>query len=160
MFSKQLRLWLVMVSAVAATTAFSNGQTIIIDPRPIVPPHPHPPRPPWPPIPPRPPIPPQRNTPLIVKKHAVDVSITDGVAVTDIDQLFFNPHGRTVEGTYIFPLEDDVALSRFSMFVNGQEIEGKLLGAAECNVLNENDLALSQRFERVTQFNQYVRIRH
>jgi len=69
--------------------------------------------------------------PLEVRKHLVDVSIIDGVAVTGVEQVFFNPHDRTVEGTYIFPLEDDVSLGKFSMFVNGREIEGKLLTVEE-----------------------------
>ncbi len=85
--------------------------------------------------------PPQRNAPLVVKRHAVEVSITDGVAVTSVDQLFFNPHNRIVEGTYIFPLEDDVALSKFSMFVNGQEVEGKLLGVEEARRIYESIVA-------------------
>jgi len=79
--------------------------------------------------------------PLEVKKHAVDTSIVDGVAVTKLDQVFFNPYDRTVEGTYIFPLADDVALSRFSMYVNGQEIEGKLLGVEEARRQYESIVA-------------------
>ena len=68
---------------------------------------------------------------LDVRKHAVEVSIVDGTAVTSVDQVFANPQDRVVEGTYIFPLEDDVAVSRFTMFVNGEEIEGKLLSVEE-----------------------------
>ena len=79
--------------------------------------------------------------PLEVKKHAVDTSIVDGVAVTKLDQVFFNPYDRTVEGTYIFPLADDVALSKFSMYVNGQEIEGKLLGVEEARRQYESIVA-------------------
>ncbi|UCE61648.1 MAG: VWA domain-containing protein [Phycisphaerales bacterium] len=72
-----------------------------------------------------------RNATLEVRTHRVEASIVDGVTVTNVDQVFFNPYDRTVEGTYIFPLEDDIALSKFSMFVNGKEIEGKLLGVEE-----------------------------
>jgi Ca-activated chloride channel family protein len=79
--------------------------------------------------------------PLEVKKHVVDTSIVDGVAVTKLDQVFFNPYDRTVEGTYIFPLADDVALSKFSMYVNGQEIEGKLLGVEEARRQYESIVA-------------------
>jgi Ca-activated chloride channel family protein len=68
---------------------------------------------------------------LELRRHLVETSIVDGVAVTQIDQTFFNQHDRIVEGTYVFPLEDDIALSRFSMYVDGVEIEGKLLGVEE-----------------------------
>lgn len=127
MTHKLLGLCIAMVTVLAAWGAPVGAQTIIIDHRPtppIHPPHPRPPRPPRP-------RPPQRNTPLTVKKHLVEVSIVDGVAVTGIDQVFVNPYDFTIEGTYIFPLDDDIALSKFSMYVNGKEIEGKLLSVEE-----------------------------
>ncbi len=121
----------------------TSGQTVLIEPNPLHHPHPVPPRPIMPPRP-RPipiPRPPLRNVQLVVKKHAVEVSITDGVAVTNIDQVFFNPLDRTVEGTYIFPLEDGVALGKFSMFVNGHQVEGKLLGVDEARRIYESIVA-------------------
>lgn len=127
-------LGLLTVAVVGAGVA--NAQTIIINPPPNPPPRPFPiPRP----VPPPRPLP--RDIALTVKKHAVDVSITDGVAVTAIDQVFFNPHDGTVEGTYIFPLEDDVALGKFSMFVNGQEVEGKVLSVEEARRTYESIVA-------------------
>jgi len=126
-------LGLLTVAVVGAGVA--NAQTIIPERRPTPMPRidlqPRPPRPR--------PLP--RDIALTVKKHAVDVSITDGVAVTAIDQVFFNPHEGTVEGTYIFPLEDDVALGKFSMFVNGQEVEGKVLSVEEARRTYESIVA-------------------
>ncbi|MCH8967097.1 MAG: hypothetical protein IID43_05425, partial [Planctomycetes bacterium] len=71
----------------------------------------------------------------------MEVSIVDGVAVTNIDQIFFNPYAFSVEGTYIFPLEDDVALNKFTMFINGQEVEGKLLSVEEARRTYESIVA-------------------
>jgi Ca-activated chloride channel family protein len=71
----------------------------------------------------------------------VETSITDGVAVTAIDQIFVNPYNHPVEGTYIFPLEDDVGVSKFSMFINGKETEGKLLSAEEARRVYESIVA-------------------
>lgn len=65
--------------------------------------------------------------PLHVKQHHVDVAINDTVAVTKIDQVFTNPNNQQMEGTYIFPLADDVAVQRFSMFMNGEEVQGEVL---------------------------------
>ncbi len=121
-------LWIVGVAALAALGDPAAGQTIIPDLR-TIPPVPQPR-----PVPPpriRPPRPPARHVYLQVKRQTVDVSIVDGVAVTSIDQLFHNPHNRPIEGTYIFPLADDVALSKFTMFIDGREVEGKLLGVEE-----------------------------
>ncbi|MCP4246167.1 MAG: VWA domain-containing protein, partial [bacterium] len=94
---------------------------------------------PMPPIrPPHPPRPPVREIPLAVKNHQVTCDITDGVAVTKIDQTFYNRNPRQVEGTYIFPLDDDIALSRFTMFVGGREVEGKVLDRKEAQRIYES----------------------
>lgn len=113
------------------------GQTIVVEPMPMPPgpepdhfrPHPRPPRHPW------------RHVPLSVKQHTVEVSIVDGAATTQLDQVFFNNYERRIEGTYIFPLPDDVALSKFSMYVNGQEIQGKLLTVEEARRTYESIVA-------------------
>lgn len=128
------RIWVTLLAFLTVGSGMAGAQTIIIDPRPVPPrrpivppPHPRPPRPPIPRPRPRP----LRNMPLELRKHVVEASIVDGVAVTNIDQVFFNLHPYVVEGTYIFPLEDGIALSKFSMYVNGDEIEGKLLGVED-----------------------------
>ena len=55
---------------------------------------------------------PQRvtTTPLTLKYQRINVEITDGVAVTQVQQTFLNPLGTQVEGTYVFPLPDEVAV--------------------------------------------------
>ena len=117
------------------------GQTIVVEPMPMPPGpepdhfRPHPPRP-------RPrPRHPWRHMPLSVKQHTVEVSIVDGAATTRLEQVFFNNYERRIEGTYIFPLPDDVALSKFSMYVNGQEVQGKLLTVEEARRTYESIVA-------------------
>jgi Ca-activated chloride channel family protein len=68
---------------------------------------------------------------LIVKSHRVDVSIKDQVATTKIDQVFHNPNAWPAEGTYIFPIPDGATIGEFTMWVDGEPIEAKLLDAAE-----------------------------
>ncbi len=128
--------WLVLGMVLALAGGPAVGQTIIIEPGPVLPPRRHPrPRP-------RPrPRPIARDVLLAVKKHTVEVSIVDGVAVTSIDQVFFNGHDRVVEGTYIFPLEDGVGLSAFSMYVGGERVEGKLLPVEEARRQYESIVA-------------------
>jgi len=131
---------LTAITAVSWSAGPTQAQRIIIEPVPVPIPIPvPPPRRPVPP--PRPLPPPMRDQALIVRNHAVSVSITDGVAETRVDQLFVNPFDRIVEGTYIFPLADDVALGKFSMYVNGEEIEGKLLDVDEARRVYESIVA-------------------
>ena len=68
---------------------------------------------------------------LVVRSHRVDVTIADQVAVTRIDQVFHNPNDWVAEGTYIFPVPVDAAIGEFTMWVDGEAIEAKLLGADE-----------------------------
>ena len=64
---------------------------------------------------------------LPIKYHRVKVEIKDQVATTRIDQVFRNPYDRELEGTYIFPLPEDAAISDFAMYVNGEKINGQIL---------------------------------
>ena len=64
---------------------------------------------------------------LTIKYHRVRVSIEDQVATTHIDQVFVNESGWTVEGTYLFPLPEEAAISEFVMWVDGERAEGEVL---------------------------------
>jgi len=91
-----------------------------------------------PPPPPRP-IPPRLiHMPLHIRFHRVNVEIANNVAVTKIDQVFANPNPRQMEGTYIFPLADDVAVQRFSMFMDGKEVKGELLDKDKARQIYED----------------------
>jgi Ca-activated chloride channel family protein len=81
-------------------------------------PHPHPmPRPtPW-----------RYHMPLQVKNHLVEAELTDSVGITRIDQSFHNPNNVQLEGTYIFPMADDVAVQKFSMMIGDKEVQAEVL---------------------------------
>jgi Ca-activated chloride channel family protein len=68
---------------------------------------------------------------LVIRYHRVDVSIKDQVAVTQVDQFFYNPNEWEVEGTYIFPLPEDAAVTSFTLWVDGEPVEGKILEAEQ-----------------------------
>ncbi len=81
-----------------------------------------------PPIGPGLPIVPTQVIPyLTVKYHRVEVTIDNQKATTRIDQVFINEYDRDIEGTYIFPLPEDAAISTFDMWVDGQRLEGRVL---------------------------------
>jgi Ca-activated chloride channel homolog len=68
---------------------------------------------------------------LSVRYHRVQVQITNQVAQTSIDQVFVNEASVELEGTYIFPLPEDAAISEFAMFVDGQRLSGRMLDKDE-----------------------------
>lgn len=104
-----------------------------------------------PPIPPCPPghcptvIPGVRlYFPLEVKYHHVDVKINDQLAETHVDQVFYNPTDQPVEGTYVFPLPLDAAVSDFTLWVDGEPVKGEVLNAEQAREIYEN-IVRSQR---------------
>ncbi len=117
--SQRYRVFLVVLATFAVGWAWPGEVVadgfIVVHHR-IIPPIPRPPRPPR-----------LIHMPLSVKYHHVTATITNTVAVTKIDQVFHNPNPRQLEGTYIFPLADDVAVQRFTMFMNGKEVSGEIL---------------------------------
>ena len=86
---------------------------------------------------PRPPQPPAPQA-LPVKYHRVTVEIESQVAKTSIDQVFRNPYGRDLEGTYIFPLPEDAAISEFALYMDGKRITGEILEKDEARKIYED----------------------
>lgn len=67
------------------------------------------------------------TTPLEVKYQRIHAEIVDGVAVTSVRQTFRNPLRQPVEGTYVFPLPDGVAVGDFTMTADGKTLKGEVL---------------------------------
>ncbi|MEW5901224.1 MAG: VIT domain-containing protein, partial [Acidobacteriota bacterium] len=76
--------------------------------------------------------------PLSIKYHRVTVEIRDQAARTSIDEVFINHHGRDIEGTFIFPLPENAAISEFAMYVGDQKIEGEILDSREARRIYED----------------------
>lgn len=74
---------------------------------------------------------------LGVKQHHVTVTIDRGVATTHVDQIFVNDASVDLEGTYIFPLPEDAAISDFAMWADGKRLEGKILDRDEARSIYE-----------------------
>jgi Ca-activated chloride channel family protein len=68
---------------------------------------------------------------LIIKYHHVTVNIENQIALTHVDQVFYNPNEWPVEGTYVFPLPADATVSNFVLWVDGEPVQGKVLDAKE-----------------------------
>ncbi len=68
---------------------------------------------------------------LVIRYHHVTVTIQDQLAVTHVDQVFYNPNDWTIEGTYIFPIPSEAAVSGFTLWVDGKPVEGQVLDATQ-----------------------------
>ena len=68
---------------------------------------------------------------LEIRYHHVDVHIEDQIAVTHVDQVFYNPNDWTIEGTYVFPIPHGATVTNFILWIDGQAVEGEVLEAGE-----------------------------
>lgn len=94
--------------------------------------HPHPRHPhPWP-------HPPRPYTPLEVSYHHVTVKIDGQIATTSVDQEFYNPNNRQLEGTYLFPIPRGAQIDKFTMDIGGKMMEAELLPAAKARQIYED----------------------
>ncbi len=75
---------------------------------------------------------------LTIRYHRVTVTIENQVATTHVDQVFVNEGSHEVEGTYIFPLPEDATISEFSMWVDGEKLEGQVLERDEARGIYED----------------------
>lgn len=69
----------------------------------------------------------RHEAPLDIRGFSIDVVVEDGFARTTVDQTYFNPRIRQIEGTYAFPLPHGAALSRLAMYVDGTRMEGAVV---------------------------------
>ena len=64
---------------------------------------------------------------LEIKEHDVHVTINNGIAVTNVTQVFHNTENRQVEALYTFPVPKGASVANFSMWINGKEMVGEVL---------------------------------
>jgi len=64
---------------------------------------------------------------LEIEEHSVAVTIDNGIAVTEVTQVFRNTESRVVEALYTFPVPKGASVSNFSMWIGGQEVVGEVV---------------------------------
>ncbi|HWM89993.1 MAG TPA: VIT and VWA domain-containing protein [Thermoanaerobaculia bacterium] len=64
---------------------------------------------------------------LEIREQDVRVTINNGVAVTQVEQVFRNTEDRVVEALYTFPVPKGASVANFSMWINGREMVGEVV---------------------------------
>jgi Ca-activated chloride channel homolog len=106
---------------------FWRGSTIVLHPPPsherrIIPPRPVPPR----------------FTPIELSFTKADVKIKDQFATTKVEQEFYNPNPRRLEGTFLFPVPKGAHIDKFTMNIDGKPVEAELLTAEKARAIYED----------------------
>jgi Ca-activated chloride channel family protein len=76
--------------------------------------------------------------PLEVNSTKTNVRITDQIAVTRIEQEFYNPNPARLEGTFVFPVPKGAHLDKFTMEIDGRQVEAELLSADKAHEIYED----------------------
>ncbi len=75
---------------------------------------------------------------LKINYHRVNIMVENQIATTDVDIQFVNEGNGLAEGTFMFPLPQGAAVDKLVMFINGVEIEAKILPADQArSIYNE-----------------------
>jgi Ca-activated chloride channel family protein len=120
-----LRLAVALLASAAAATAGADGLIIVNNPPEAGPGQ-------------------FRFAPLQVLYHRVNVTVTGLIAVTEVDQEFYNATRQRLEGTYVFPIPAGAHIDRLAMEVGGKMVDGELLPADKARSLYE-DIVRKQR---------------
>jgi Ca-activated chloride channel family protein len=64
---------------------------------------------------------------LEIEEHAARVTVNNGIAVTEVTQVFRNTEDRAVEALYVFPVPKGASVANFSMWINGKEMVGEVV---------------------------------
>ncbi|HBG28185.1 MAG: VWA domain-containing protein [Planctomycetes bacterium GWF2_41_51] len=86
-----------------------------------------------------------------IKSHTVNVTINNGFARTEVDQVFFNYGTSDLRAIYSFPVPKQASLSELSLWINGNEIVGEVLEKEIAKKIHEeqiqkgNDTALAEK---------------
>ncbi len=78
---------------------------------------------------------------LQIRDHHVQVTIEDGYAVTRVEQVFHNPHGRDLEAIYSFPVPKEGAVGEFTLWIDGKPVTGEVLEKQRARQVYEEEKA-------------------
>lgn len=83
------------------------------------------------------PVTPEERNKITIEEQKADISVKNQAATVSIEQIFRSTFQNVAEGTFIFPIPDGAALSQFSMWMGGEEIQGQILEAGEARRVYE-----------------------
>ncbi len=75
--------------------------------------------------------------PLVIRRLDVQVEIVGELAITEVQEVFFNPASETVEGLYRVSVPDGAVLERFAVDRDGVLVEGYVREQAQARAAYE-----------------------
>ena len=72
------------------------------------------------------PAPPTLPRSLPIRSIKIDTKISSQVATTHVEQVFRNPTGSTLEGTYLFPIPESASITEFAIWDGNRRLVGEV----------------------------------
>ncbi|MGB1466790.1 MAG: VIT and vWA domain-containing protein [Alcanivorax nanhaiticus] len=69
----------------------------------------------------------QTLPPLQIREQHVTVDVEDGYAITEVEQVFHNPHQQDQEAYYRFPVPEKGTVAEFTVWIDGKPVTGEVL---------------------------------
>ncbi|MBX3270276.1 MAG: hypothetical protein KF729_08440 [Sandaracinaceae bacterium] len=79
----------------------------------------------------------QARWPLVIRRLDVQVRVVGDLAVTEVEQVFFNPASEMVEGLYRVRVPEEAVLSRFAVDRDGRMVDGYVREKAQARAAYE-----------------------
>ncbi|WP_370299117.1 VIT domain-containing protein, partial [Pontibacterium sp.] len=76
---------------------------------------------------------------LTIKEHHVEVTIQDGYAITEVEQVFANPNNQALDAIYSFPVPDKAAVGEFTYWINNQPVTGEVVAKQQARQIYEEE---------------------
>ena len=89
--------------------------------------------------------------PLVTKTLKVTFEATESIAKTTVEQTFYNPTDRTLEGKLVFPLPRGAAVSSFAVWVENTKVMARVLPKKDANKIY-NDIVRKMRDPALLQY--------
>ncbi|MFK7852524.1 MAG: VIT and VWA domain-containing protein [Granulosicoccus sp.] len=88
---------------------------------------------------------------LTLAEQHVSVVIQNGFAITEVEQVFRNPHQHDLTAVYSFPVPEQAAVGEFTYWIDGQPVHAEVLEKQAARALHEqqkqvgNESALAEK---------------
>tara|TARA_A100001391_G_scaffold108388_1_gene72785 strand:+ start:2430 stop:4502 length:2073 start_codon:yes stop_codon:yes gene_type:complete len=79
--------------------------------------------------------------PLSLREQHVTVDVEDGYTVTEVEQVFHNPHDRDLEAHYRFPVPEKGTVAEFAVWIDGKPVVGEVLKKEKARQVYEQEKA-------------------
>jgi len=76
---------------------------------------------------------------LTLAEHHVSVTLENGYSITEIDQIFKNPHAQDRDALYSFPVPKDAAVGEFTYWIDGNPVHAEVLKKQDARNLHERE---------------------